>query len=72
MQEERLADDLLLGAKAVAEWMGASERQIYYWAQSRRFGLFRIGDKIAGRKTTILANLARLEGSASAQHAGHD
>jgi hypothetical protein len=61
MPKERLADDLLLGARALAEWTGASERQIYYWAQIRRFGLFRIGDKIAGRKSTIMAHMARLE-----------
>jgi hypothetical protein len=61
MSEERLADDLLLGAKPIADWMGCSPRQVYYWARIKRFGLFHVGDKIAGRKSRILKELAQLE-----------
>jgi hypothetical protein len=64
MREERLADDLMLGAKKIAAWMGATERQVYYWASIKRFHLFHIGDKIAGRKSTISAYLAKLESDA--------
>ena len=63
---ERMADDLMIGAKKIADWMGATERQVYYWAQIKRFHLFRIGDKIAGRKSTITTDLAKLENGEAA------
>jgi hypothetical protein len=63
---DKLADDLLLGAKKIADWMGATERQIYYWAALKRFGLFHVGDKIAGRKSTIAAEVAKLESGEAA------
>ncbi len=65
---ERLADDLLIGAKKIADWIGVRERQIYYWAQLNppRFGLFHIGDKIAGRKSKIAAELAKYESGEAA------
>lgn len=56
-----LGDDLLFGAKAIAEWMNCSERQIYYWKKIKRFGLFSVGDKVVGRKSTIAAEMARFE-----------
>jgi hypothetical protein len=55
--------DLLLGAKALAKFLNASERQIYYWnsLDPKPFHFFNIRDKIAGRKSTLAEDLARLE-----------
>jgi hypothetical protein len=71
MSGERLADDLLLGAKSIADWIGCNPRQVYYWARMKppRFGLFHVGDKIAGRKSRILKELAQLEAVAPAAKA---
>ncbi len=63
---ERLADDLLVGAGAIAEYVGVSKRQVYYWAQIKRFRLFHIGDRIAGRKSTIAEDIAKLESGEAA------
>jgi hypothetical protein len=65
MKKERLADDLLLGAGAIAAFVGCTPRQIYYWARIKKFGLFHIGDKIAGRKSRILKEVAQLEAAAA-------
>jgi hypothetical protein len=60
------ADDLMVGAKAIATWMGVTERQVYYWAETRRFRIFKIGDKLAGRKSTLSEDLAKLENGEAA------
>jgi hypothetical protein len=60
--ESKLGDDILYGAGAIAEYMNASKRQVYYWKKLGLFGLFDIGDnKIAGRKSRIVAELAKME-----------
>jgi hypothetical protein len=70
MSKVRLADDLLLGARSISDWVGCSPRQIYYWARIKKFGLFRIGEKIAGRKSRILKEVAELEAAARAKKPG--
>jgi hypothetical protein len=64
MKKERLADDLLLGARPIADWIGCSPRQVYYWARIKKFGLFHVGAAIAARKSRILKEVAQLEAAA--------
>jgi hypothetical protein len=69
MSNVRLGDDILYGAKALAAWMGCSERQIYYWRRLGRFGLFSIGEKVCGRKSKIIAELAKIEAASASEAA---
>ncbi|MDN4988829.1 hypothetical protein QY049_37420 [Bradyrhizobium sp. WYCCWR 13022] len=64
--EVEIADDLMLGAKTVAAWMGLPVRQIFYMAETGQLPLFKIGGKWAGRKSTIAAHVARLESAGRA------
>jgi hypothetical protein len=57
--------DLLVGAKKIAQFMGATERQIYYWHEKKRFRFFNIGEQIAARKSTLAEDVAKLEGDAT-------
>ena len=56
--------DLLVGAKKIAAFMGATERQIYYWHEKKRFRFFNIGEQIAARKSTLAEDVAKLEAEA--------
>lgn len=41
-----LKDDLLLGAKAIAEFLGCKDRQVYHMLAKRQLPGFKIGDVI--------------------------
>jgi hypothetical protein len=60
--------DLLIGAKKIARFMGenVTERQIYYWHETKRFRFFNIGDLIAARKSTLAEDLKNLEAGSAA------
>lgn len=57
--------DLLIGAKKIAQFLNATERQIYYWHEKKRFRFFNIGEQIAARKSTLAEDVAKLEGDAA-------
>jgi hypothetical protein len=59
--EPKLADDLLVGAKAISAWLGVPERKIFYWAETKRIPIFRVGNQLAGRKSTIARHFEKLE-----------
>jgi hypothetical protein len=56
-----LAEDLMVGAKPIASFLGLPVRQVFYMAESGQLPVFKIGGKWAGRKSTITAHIARLE-----------
>ena len=67
-----LADDLLRGADAIAEFVfgdGCQRRKVYYFASEARLKLpiFRIGNVICARKSKLIAWIEAQEGSANAE-----
>jgi len=52
-----LSDDLLKGAKRLAEFTGFGEREIYDFAKSGALPLFKVGKHICGRKSELLARM---------------
>ena len=66
-QVELLADDLLYGAAAIAEFMFGDEgerRKIYGLAESGRLPVFRLGAILCARKSTIVRDIATRERAA--------
>lgn len=64
MADETLADDLLRGVKANAEYSGLTEREIYHLAPQGKLPLFKLGNRIwCGRKSTWRRHIERLEAS---------
>ncbi len=61
MQENDLADDLLEGADAIATFMGWNRRRVYYAAERKLIPIFRMGDHLSARKSTLLRYVADLE-----------
>ncbi len=56
-EPEALADDLLEGAGAIAEFMFGDaklRKKVYYLRQSSRLPLFHIGTRLCARKSTLL------------------
>ena len=56
----------MIGAKLIASFLGLPVRQIFYMAEKGQLPLFRVGAKIAGRKSTITAHIAQLESAGKA------
>lgn len=72
--DERLADDLLEGAAAIAEFLfpassslgrTANRRKVYHYASKteNRLPAFRIGDRLCARKSTLRRWIERQEGA---------
>jgi hypothetical protein len=59
-----LSDDLLQGIRAIAEFTGFPERQVFYLAEKQRLPLFKIGSRWCARRSTLLAYIANLEKAA--------
>jgi len=64
--EPRLGDDLMIGARVIAEWLGVPERKVFYWAGSGDIPLFKIGNQWAARKSTLTRHFAKLEDAGKA------
>jgi hypothetical protein len=55
-QDETLADDLLQGAAAVSTFIFGDPKQrrrIYWLAENRSLPLFKIGETVCGRRSTL-------------------
>jgi hypothetical protein len=62
-----LADDLLRGADAIAEFIfgeRASRRKVYYLAECTKLPVFRLGSVLCARRSVLLAWIAGQEGRA--------
>ncbi len=52
-KEERLADDLLIGAPAIAAELGRSESQVYYLAKTKRLPIGRLGKNLVALRSKL-------------------
>lgn len=55
-QNEKLADDILYGAEAIADYTGLTVRQVYH--QQDNLGLGRLGGTLTGSKRKLRERLA--------------
>ena len=63
MTSEPISDDLIIGASKIAACLGPhwSARQVYYAAAQRHLPIFRIGSRLAARKSQFNAKLKAVE-----------
>ncbi len=66
MTDQPLADDLLRGVLAIAEWRGDTERRTYYLLEKKQIPGFKIGGIWHARKSTMFADIERREQEAMA------
>lgn len=66
---DNIASDTLYGAAAVASFLGLPRRAVYHAVSTGRLPVFRIGETVAARKSTLLAWIAEQEQSARARRA---
>jgi hypothetical protein len=50
---QSLADDLLTGAKAIAEYVGWPERRIYYSAEKGHLPIKHVGATLVARRSAL-------------------
>jgi hypothetical protein len=49
----RLADDLLNGAREIAEFLGTNEREVYHLAKTKRLPIGRLGKKLIASRAQL-------------------
>ncbi len=59
-----LADDLLVGADAIAKFTGWSTRRIFYLNERGELPAFKVGGRLHARKSTLLNWVRSMEKSA--------
>jgi len=57
----KLSDDLMIGAKPIADWLGCPIRQTFYMLENGHLPGFKLGKKWAARKSTLKQRIADLE-----------
>ena len=56
-----LAEDILDGAEAIAQFLGCKPRRVFYLHETGKLPTFKLGNRICGRKSTFRAHIERLE-----------
>ncbi len=66
MQENDLADDLLEGADEIAAFMGPkwNRRRVFYAAERKYLPIFRFGNRLSARKSSLRKRIEDLEQAA--------
>jgi hypothetical protein len=52
-EQQKLADDLLLGARAIADELGVDEHAVYYLAKMKRLPIGKLGKNLIASRTTL-------------------
>ena len=52
-QADRLADDLLIGAPAIAAELGCSERQVYYFVETKKLPIGKFGKNLIASRAKL-------------------
>jgi hypothetical protein len=60
-----MADDTLEGTRAIAEFIGKTERQTDHLLQSKHLPAFKLGGRWHMRKSTFAGHIERLEAEAA-------
>ncbi len=63
---DNLAGDVLRGADAIARFLGFPRRAVYHAAAKGSLPVFRMGETVCARRSTLLAWIATQESGARA------
>jgi hypothetical protein len=53
LEQQKLADDLLLGARAIADELGLDEHAVYYLAKMKRLPIGKLGKNLIASRATL-------------------
>lgn len=59
--DNEISGDLLMGAPAIARFLGVSQRQVYRLVYDKIAPSFKLGGTVAARRSTLTAWLAEQE-----------
>jgi predicted DNA-binding transcriptional regulator AlpA len=65
VENDRTAGDLLIGARAIALFLGVTPRQVYHLAEQRTAPSFKVGGSVAARKSSLNSWLDAIERSSA-------
>ena len=61
----KLADDVLKGAREIGEFLGMSERRVYWLLENNQIPAFKLGTSWYARKSKLMAHIEELEQGAA-------
>jgi hypothetical protein len=53
--------EVLHGARAIADFLGVSEKAVYHMAERKRIPTFKLGKTLCARRSSILTAMDKLE-----------
>jgi hypothetical protein len=59
-KSERIADDLLIGASAIAEYLGMSEEAVYHLRRTKRLPIGKLGGNLIASRRKLTRAIAAL------------
>ena len=59
-QKDRVADDLLIGAPAIAEFLGITEKAVYHWVRNDRIPVGKVGKNLIASRRQLRKAIATL------------
>ncbi|KAB2761989.1 helix-turn-helix transcriptional regulator [Brucella anthropi] len=62
---DNLSNDMLVGAKAIADFTGFGTRTVYHLAATGSLPTFKVGDLVCARKTKLIDFIEALEARAA-------
>lgn len=65
----RLADDLIIGIVGIADELGCKPRQAQHLIHTRQIPAFRLGGKLAARRSSLRRRVEQLEQAAEKESA---
>lgn len=65
MSSEIIEKDLLMGASAIAEFLGVTSRQVYRLVYDGIIPSFKLGGTVAARKSSLVAFMESVESGAN-------
>jgi excisionase family DNA binding protein len=64
-ETDNRASDLLYGARAIAGYLGVSQKQVYHLIETKRIPAFKVGKVVCSRRSTMDAALDHLEAASA-------
>jgi hypothetical protein len=58
---DTISADMLRGAKGIASFLGITPRKVYYLVGRQELPVFRLGNQLCARRSTLLRHLNALE-----------
>lgn len=69
VSQEPIGDDLLRGAKQIADFLKVKERTVYHLIDTEQIPFFKLGGRVCARRSSLARHIEALENERTAHDA---